>query len=72
MAGTVTYTRRTPSLTGYHYTVWISTDLEHWTEDTGAGQTPGTPVADVETVLVTLSPALWNEPQLFVRIRAAP
>ncbi len=67
-----TYTRRTPSLTGYHYTVWTSTNMVTWTQDTGAVQMPGTPVANVETVLVTLSPALLEGPQLFVRIRAAP
>ncbi len=71
-AGNFAYTRRTAARTGLQFTVWTSTDMKTWTQDTGAGQTPGTPLADVETVLVTLSPALLNEPQLFVRIRAAP
>jgi hypothetical protein len=69
---TFTYTRRRPALTGYTYTVWYSTDLQTWLEDTGAVQTPGSPVADVETVVVNLSPALWNGPQLFLRVRASP
>ena len=38
----------------------------------GSVQTPGAPVADVETVTVTLSPALLTNAKLFVRLRAAP
>ena len=40
-------------------------------EDTGAAQNPGTPDASgVETVTVTLSPALLAESTLFVRLQA--
>jgi hypothetical protein len=66
-----TYTRRDPTLTGYTYSVWTSPDLVDWLQDTGAVQTPGTPVAEVETVAVTLSPGLLAGPRLFVRVRAA-
>jgi hypothetical protein len=69
--GTFRYTRRTPSLTGYSYTVWTSTNLTTWTQDTGAVQTASAPVAEVETVAVTLSPARLGGPRLFVRVRAA-
>jgi alpha-galactosidase len=68
--GTFCYTRRPPSLTGYSYTVWTSTNLVAWTQDTGAVQTPGTPVAEVETVAVTLSPMRLTGSRLFVRMRA--
>ena len=70
--GHFSYTRRTPSFTGYSYTVWTSTNLVTWAQDTGAVQVPGTPVAEVETVVVTVSPALLTRPQLFIRMRAAP
>jgi alpha-galactosidase len=69
-AGTFRYTRRVPSLTGYNYTVWTSTNLNTWAQDTGAVQTPGAPVNGVETVTVSLSPALLTGPRLFVRMRA--
>ena len=69
--GNFSYTRRVPSLTGYSYTVWTSTNLTTWAQDTGAVQAPGAPVAEVETVTVNLSPALLGGPRLFVRMRAA-
>jgi len=68
---TFSYTRRVSSLTGLSYTVWTSTNLTTWTQDTGAIQTPGAAVAEVETVSVTVSPALVTGPQLFIRMRAA-
>jgi hypothetical protein len=68
--GTFSYTRRTQVLTGLNYTVWTSTNLVTWAQDTGAVQTPGLPVAEVETVAVTVSPALRTQPQLFMRMRA--
>ena len=43
----------------------------NWTQDTGAVQSPGAPVAEVETVSVNLSPALLTQPRLFVRMRAS-
>jgi autotransporter-associated beta strand protein len=68
------YTRRAtnlpdPALT---YSVWFSTDLGTWTQDTGA--TEGAPVlnGEVETVEVTLS-ALPGDPlpgKLFIQVRA--
>jgi alpha-galactosidase len=70
-AGTFHYTRRARALTELNYTIWISTNLVDWTEDTAATQTPGPPAANgVETVAVTLatSPAGGR---LFVRVRAA-
>ena len=38
--------------------------------DLGAGQTAGSPVSAVETVAVSLSPALLTEPKLFIKISA--
>ena len=68
--GTLSYTRRNPSLGGFTYTVWTSLNLVDWTEDTGASQLPGTPDAnDVETVAVTLSASAVDS-RLFVRIQA--
>ena len=63
-------TRRTQALTGLNFTVWTSTDLTTWTQDTGAVQTSGAPVAGIETVTVDLSPALLSQPRLFVRLCA--
>ena len=71
-SGTFTYTRRPPSLSGRTYTVWTSPNLTTWTQDTGAVQTPGAAVGGVETVTVTLSPALLSNPKLFIRVQAAP
>lgn len=68
--GNFSYTRRAQSLTGLNYTVWTSPDLVTWTQDTGSVQTPGAPVAEVETVSVTLSPGLLAQTRLFVRMRA--
>lgn len=68
--GTFSYTRRLLSLTGLTCSVWYSTDLTGWTEDTGAAE--GTPVGngEVETVPVTLSGALLANPKLFIQVRA--
>ena len=70
-SGTFTYTRRSASITGLNYTVWTSTTLSGWSEDTGALQSataiPGT---DEESVSVTPSPDLLNEDRLFFRIEA--
>jgi autotransporter-associated beta strand protein len=69
-SGTFSYTRRTQSLTGLAYSVWYSTDLSVWNEDTGAVE--GTPVVtgEVETVPVTLSGALLSNSKLFIQVRA--
>lgn len=69
-SGNFSYTRRAPALTGFNYTVWTSSNLASWTQDTGAVQTPGAAVAEVETVSVRLSPARLGGPLFFVRVRA--
>jgi len=69
--GTFSYTRRaTPASTGLSYSIWTSTDLGIWTEDSGAVQ--GTPVVtgEVETVPITLSSALLTNSKLFIQVRA--
>lgn len=66
--GQFTYQRRTQSLTGLTYTVWSSTDLVTWAPATFSESVTG-PVADVETVQVTLTPAP-TAPKFFVQVRA--
>jgi hypothetical protein len=71
-AKTFSYTRRDSSKTDLIYSVWYSTDLSVWSQDTGA--THGTPVlsGEVETVQVTLS-NLPGDPlpaKLFIQVRA--
>lgn len=68
-AGTFTYTRRKPSLTGLTYKIWTSTNLASWTEDTGAIQTP-TDSGDNQSVAVTVSGAPLTAPKFFVRVTA--
>ena len=70
-AGTFTYTRRKPSLTGLTYSYHSSTTLS----GTWPAFTP--PVADitnngdpVETITVTIPPLLLSEPSLFLRVHA--
>jgi autotransporter-associated beta strand protein len=67
------YTRRKPSLgTNLTYSVWFSTDLSAWYEDTGATEAPPVPSGDNETVEVTLS-NLPGDPlpaKLFIQVRA--
>jgi fibronectin-binding autotransporter adhesin len=70
--GTFSYTRRDlalqdPDLT---YTVWVSTDLATWTEDTGALQGPPVDNGDEETVPVTISAGLLSNSKLFIQVRA--
>ena len=70
--GTITYTRRDPALTGMVYSVWTSSDLQAWTEDTAADarQVAGAPDANgVQTVTVTPT-ATPVGGRLFVRIKA--
>jgi hypothetical protein len=71
-SGQFTYTRRVPSLTGLAYTIWTSTNLPAWTQDTGATQTVAATTNNVQTVNVQLSAALLTQPRLFVRVQAAP
>lgn len=69
-AGTFTYTRRLPSLSKLAYTVQTSTTLASWDTDVTAGQNVTGTAGDIETVVVTLTPALLGAPQRFVRISA--
>lgn len=68
--GTFTYTRRKPTLTGLHYTCLSSTTLADWSPFT-----PASAVSDsgdpVETVTVTIPPALLAGPKLFLKVEAA-
>jgi fibronectin-binding autotransporter adhesin len=68
--GTFSYTRRTQSLTTLTYSVWYSTNLSDWSEDTEAVE--GTPAVngEVETVPVTVNPALLTNTKLFFQVRA--
>lgn len=68
-AGTFSYSRRLQRKTGLAYSIWTSTNLVAWTEDTGA--TEGTPTVngDVETVPVTLS-SPPTAPASFIRVQA--
>ena len=68
--GTFTYFRRTASLTGAAYTIWTSTNLTNWTQDTGATQTVMSTTDNVQTVSVTLSSGLPNTGRRFVRVQA--
>jgi hypothetical protein len=71
-SGSFSYTRRDQTRTGLNYTVWTSTDLEDWDEDTGAQQIPGTTDANGnQTVETLLSPELLTSPSLFIRMRAS-
>jgi autotransporter-associated beta strand protein len=68
--GIFSYTRRTQSLTSLTYSVWYSTNLATWTEDTGAAQGTPSGSGEVETVPVTLTGALLANPKLFIQVRA--
>ncbi|MDP0490406.1 MAG: LamG-like jellyroll fold domain-containing protein [Verrucomicrobiota bacterium JB023] len=68
--GTLQYTRRNPALTGMVYTVWTSTNLLDWTEDTEAIQESlSASDAETETIHVTLG-EVKGEQTLFARIVA--
>jgi hypothetical protein len=70
-AGTFSYTRRaTPATTGLTYTIWYSTDLATWNEDTTAVQGVPTLSGEVETVPVTLTNGLLSNTKLFIQVRA--
>jgi autotransporter-associated beta strand protein len=69
-AGTFSFTRRDPALSGQLFSVWTSTSLLAWSRDEGAVLTPGALVDGIETVAVQLSPSLLTAPRLFVRVRA--
>jgi hypothetical protein len=68
-AGTFSFTRRNPALTGLFTDIETSTDLMMWTVDSGAILTPSVPDGNgVQTVGVQLSPGLLTAPKLFVRV----
>ncbi|MEZ5302013.1 MAG: sialate O-acetylesterase [Verrucomicrobiales bacterium] len=70
--GMFTYRRRDDALTGRTFSVWTSTNLRDWAEDTGAIQSAGDPDEnDIETVTVQLSEDRLTETTLFVQIRAS-
>ena len=68
--GTFSYTRRTQSLTGLTYTIWYSTNMTTWTQDTGAVEGTPTESGAVETVPVTITNTLLANPALFIQVRA--
>ena len=71
--GQFSYQRRDNGLTNLTYTVWYSTDLSAWAEDTGATQPEGTPDGNgVEAINVTLSNLPGNPlpAKLFIQVRA--
>ena len=69
--GVFSYTRRDPALTGLTYSVWTSTDMENWNEDTSAIQNAGAVDANgAQTVEVTLTPTLLSADELFFQVRA--
>lgn len=70
--GSFSYTRRDQALTGLNYSVWTSTNLTDWDEDTGAQQTLGTLDSNgVRTVETMLTPILLENPTLFIQMRAS-
>ena len=68
-AGTFSYTRRLQSMTGLAYSIWTSTNLVTWTEDTGATEGARTVNGDVETIPITLS-SPPTAPATFIRVQA--
>lgn len=70
VAGTFTYTRRDPALTGYSYAVNTTETLAGWAEDTGASENVLSTVDGVQTVEVTLTATLLNADKLFVQVEA--
>lgn len=71
-AGTLTYTRRDPALTGLSYAAQTSTTLAiaSWATDGDALHSVIATNDGIQTVRVTLSPALLSNPRLFARIVA--
>jgi hypothetical protein len=70
-AGTFSYTRRNPALTGINnYQIWISENLYLWSHQSAATQTPDDPLAEVQDVEVLLNLESPLLPTLFVQVRA--
>jgi len=72
LAGTLSYTRRSQSITGLNYPVWYSTDLVEWFRDIFAVEAPGASANDIEIVDVTINPVLLSESKLFLQLRPEP
>ncbi len=70
LAGTFTYTRRKPSLTGLSYSYASSTTLATWPAFTPPAPDTSDDGDPVETITVTLPPTLLAEPKLFIRVSA--
>lgn len=70
--GHFSYMRRDPNLpeTAITYSIWYSTDLINWVEDTGAVEGIPTLQGNVDTVPVTISSSLLSNPKLFIQVRA--
>ncbi|MGB0258200.1 MAG: right-handed parallel beta-helix repeat-containing protein, partial [Coraliomargarita sp.] len=69
-SGVFTYTRRDVGLSDANYSVWVSTDLTTWTEDTAAVQSRVSLNNDIETMSVRLSSDWINHEALFIQVRA--
>jgi autotransporter-associated beta strand protein len=69
-AGTFTYTRRKPSLTGLEYTSQSSSTLEGWTDFPNPVFETSDNADPVETITVTIPATLLAEPKIFLRVRA--
>ena len=63
------YTRRDPAYHDLSYTIWTSTDLQAWTEDSAAVQSAGATVNGAQEVTVTVSTPPVDG-RLFVQVRA--
>jgi arylsulfatase A-like enzyme len=70
-AGTFTYTRRKPSLTGLTYAYKSSTNLSGWSAFTPPVPDVSNNGDPVETITVTLPAFLLAEDQLFLRVEAS-
>jgi autotransporter-associated beta strand protein len=72
-AGTFSYTRRDPSLTGISYKVFTSETMQplSWSTNIATAETPGAVGLDgIQTVAVTLAPSLLSGTRLFIRVEA--
>ncbi|MDP0491873.1 MAG: autotransporter-associated beta strand repeat-containing protein [Verrucomicrobiota bacterium JB023] len=70
-SGSVSYTRRDPSLTGLSYLVQTSPDLLTWTTDSGAIQAVTSTEGDNQTVTITLSSEVTGgSDPLFIQLLA--
>ena len=70
VTGKFLYARREAAITGYDYTIWTSTDLSSWSEDTGATQQVIDLWNEIETVEATVSATRLTSPSLFIKVKA--